>query len=106
MNVLVDLLLTKIIEDLSPVTENIERLHRMGYINNFKLAGNQLVCIESRLAVSISDVVVDEILQYDEEDVLPLVCLFAIHELKYRRKGIFMAIERDSPLSDQYRSCK
>ena len=47
MNVPVDLLLTKVVDDLSPLTENIEWLHRIGYINNFKLAENQLVCIES-----------------------------------------------------------
>ena len=94
MKALADILLEKVIEDLSPITENIERLHRMGYINNFELAGDQLMCLESRLCVSMSDIVVDEVVEYtEEESALLRVSLFAIHELKYRRKGIFMAVK-------------
>lgn len=102
MNILVDLLLSKVIEDLSPLTENIERLHRMGYINNFELARGQLICVESRLGVSVSDVVVDEIFEYeDKESALAKVCLFAVHELKYRRRGILMAKEGTTPFYDR-----
>lgn len=101
MNTHVDLLLANIIEDLMPLTENIERLHRMGYINNFNLSGEQVVCLESRLCVPISDVVVDEVLEYsDNNGILDNICLFAIHELKYRRKGIYAANGYDTPLSD------
>ena len=103
MKTLADLLLAKVIEDLSPLTENIERLHRMGYINNFELAGDQLMCLESRLCVSMSDIVVDEFLEYTEQEgVLQRVSLFAIHELKYRRKGLFMANNSDSPLNGRW----
>lgn len=102
MNILVDLLLSKVIEDLSPLTESIERLHRMGYINNFELARDQLICVETRLGVSVSNVVVDEIFEYeDKESALAKVCLFTVHELKYRRKGIFMAKEGTTRLHNR-----
>jgi len=94
MNAIVDSLLTKIKKDLSPLTEKIEQLHMMGYINNFEVVGDHLLCIESRLAVSIFDVVVDEVCEYDDQDgVLSKVSLFAIHELIYRRKGLLMTRE-------------
>ena len=100
MNAHVDTLLTKVIEDLSPLTENIERLHMMGYINNFELVGDQLMCIESRLGVSMTDVVVDEVCEYrDQDGVLSKISLFALHELKYRRKGLLAASEGITRLS-------
>ena len=105
MNTSVDKLLAMIIEDLIPLTENIERLHRMGYINHFDVSGEQVVCLESRLCVPISDVIIDEILEYsDKRGALDPICLFAIHELKYHRKGIYTAHGYCTPLNDVSRT--
>ncbi len=94
MSINIEELLSKVVDDLIPLTENIERLHRMGYVNNFELAGEQVLCLETRRYVDISDVVVDEVLEYSEKNgALSCVYLFAVHELKYRRKGIFLANE-------------
>lgn len=99
MNILADFLLMKIVGDLSPLTANIDRLHRMGYVNNFELVGDQVMCLENRLCAPISDIVVDEVLEYTEEDGgLKKISLLAIYELKYGRKGIFLVDESDGPV--------
>lgn len=88
-----DIILNKVITDLSQTIMLIDGLQILGYNKCFELYDTKLRCRESKKSYSQVDLLVDEIFSIEDATISNLE--FKIYALSHRNenlKGIFMAI--------------
>lgn len=100
----VEVLLNKIAEDMNYADVIIDSLHSMGYNNNYELAGNKLVCLQTQLYYFPRDFKVDEIYRFDVGPMqLEGYYLYALRDSSGHPAGIFTAypVQDDVPSNRQ-----
>ncbi len=88
-----DHVLDTIIDDSRSAISVINELYELGYTNNFRLIGNELLCTENRKHYQHRSFCVDEIYRFRfNPGSNNGFSIFALHHPEENLKGVFIAI--------------
>ncbi len=78
-------------EEMTTVTEVINHLHKMGYVEDFNLQQNCLVCRNGHYSVFHDEFVIDKVYRFEgDSDPADEATVYAISSPKYDIKGILV----------------
>ena len=97
-------------EEMTTITEVIDHLHKNGYLEDFNLQQNSLVCKNNDFNVFHDEFIVDKVYRFEgNSDPADEATVYAISSPKYGIKGILVngaGIYTDSLTDEMLRSLK
>jgi len=97
-------------EEMATITEVIDHLHKNGYLEDFNLQQNSLVCKNNDFNVFHDEFIVDKVYRFEgNSDPADEATVYAISSPKYGIKGILVngaGIYTDSLTDEMLRSLK
>ncbi len=78
-------------EEMTTITEVIEKLRKEGYVEDFNLQQNCLQCREGHYSVLHNEFVIDHVFRFEgDSDPADEATVYAISSAKYAIKGILV----------------